>query len=77
MAKVAPQFEPLYSRKAFETFLKSFELRHEAAYPEPSKVLMEGALEHWKIIRNQKPNINKQLFFWEKPNIDEENDYGR
>ena len=40
--------------KSFVDFVKCFELRYEAAYPDPPKVSLDAALSRWKLSNNNK-----------------------
>ena len=44
-----PDQYPDETLKAFNNFIQTFELRYEAAYPDPPKMSMEAALERWKL----------------------------
>ena len=43
-----PDEHPEDTLKAFEEFIKVFELRYDAQYPDPPKVSMDAAIERWK-----------------------------
>ena len=53
-----PDLHPDDTLKTFVEFIKMYELRYDASYPDPPKVAMEQALERWKIIHpEQTPSI--------------------
>ena len=43
-----PDEHPEDTLKAFEEFIKVFELSYDAQYPDPPKVSMDAAIERWK-----------------------------
>ena len=49
-----PDVHPDNTLKAFSDFAKRFELRYEAAYPDPPKTSIDAALSRWKVINAEK-----------------------
>ena len=49
-----PDLHPDDTLKSFVDFVKCFELRYEAAYPDPPKVSLDAALSRWKLSNNNK-----------------------
>merc|ERR1712240_341964 len=60
-----PNEHPEHTLKAFEEFIKIFELRYNAQYPDPPKVSMDAAIERWKVANTTHDNPNP------KPNLDQ------
>ena len=60
-----PDQHPEDTLKAFEEFIKIFQLRYNAQYPDPPKVSLEAAIERWKIA-NTTDDIPQP-----KPSLDE------
>ena len=44
-----PDQHPEDTLKAFEDFIRVFQLRYEAQYPDPPKVSLEAALQRWTV----------------------------
>ena len=51
-----PDQHPEDTLKAFEDFIKIFQLRYEAQYPDPPKVSLEAALQRWKVTHTSDQN---------------------
>ena len=43
-----PEQHPENSTKALEEFIRTFELRYDAQYPDPPKISLDAAIERWK-----------------------------
>ena len=51
-----PDKHPDATLKAFNKFIKSFELQYDALYPEPPKISLETAIERWKLSQEDEKN---------------------
>ena len=51
---------PENTLKAFNDYLELFELRYNAQFPDPPKVLLDSVLERWKIVNATERNSNPQ-----------------
>ena len=55
-----PDLHPDDTLKQFNQFIKRFELRYNAQYPDPPRVSMEAAIERWKYANEDtKPSLSQ------------------
>ena len=55
-----PNEYPKNTLKAFNDYVELFELRYNAQFPNPPKILLDSALERWKIANATEHNPNPQ-----------------
>ena len=56
-----PVEHPENTLKAFQEFVQRFQLRFDALYPDPPKVLLEATIERWKIMEETQQNPSPKL----------------
>ena len=49
-----PDIYPDDTLKAFNEYIQMYELRYDAQYPDPPKVLLDAAIERWKLTAGAK-----------------------
>ena len=47
------------THKSFVDFVKRFELRYDASYPDPPKTSLEAALSRWKVANKKDPSLEE------------------
>ena len=54
-----PDLHPGDTYKSCVDFVKRFELRYDASYPDPPKTTLDAALSRWKVANKKDPSLEE------------------